>query len=103
MRGIVKWTLVGSFLVAGPLTTMAQAPAPTPSTIPPRSPMFQQRTTLPSRPPLFSLFGIPVGIDAPVASPYCAGCAYDTFAGQPMRSRTAVAAEGMASGALSGR
>ena len=98
MRDLAKLTVIAALLLAAPLTTMAQSPAPVPSTIPPKSPLFQQRTTAPTRPPLFSLFGLPVGIDLPVSSPYCAGCPYDMFGGQPMRSRSAVAAEGMAAG-----
>ena len=40
---------------------------------------------------LFTIFGIPVHIGAPVAQPY-KGSAYQTFAGQPMRSGEAVLA-----------
>lgn len=53
--------------------------------------------TAPARPAvqpprtLFTIFGIPVHIGAPVAQPY-SGSAYQTFAGQPMRSGEAVLA-----------
>jgi hypothetical protein len=40
---------------------------------------------------LFTIFGLPVHIGAPVAQPY-SGSAYQTFAGQPMRSGEAVLA-----------
>ena len=48
----------------------------------------------PAQPPpktIFTIFGIPVHIGAPVAEPY-SGSAYQTFAGQPMRSGEAVLA-----------
>ncbi len=101
MRELAKLAVTATFLLAAPMVATAQAPAPVPGTGRPPSPLFQQRTTKQTK-PLFSLFGLPVGIDAPVASPYC-NCIYDTFAGQPMRSRSAVAAEGSAPGALNSR
>ena len=53
-------------------------------TAPPPSALQPPRT-------LFTIFGIPFHIGAPVAQPY-SGSAYETFAGQPMRSGEAVLA-----------
>jgi hypothetical protein len=50
----------------------------------------QQGRTPPE--PVFRLFGIPFGVNAPVGSPYCA-CIYGNFAGQPMTGRNAVGAQ----------
>jgi len=85
---------LGGVLLAASLALMAQAPAPTPglSIVAPGTSPMQQRSTQPARPSLFSLFGLPVVVDAPVPPPYC-GCTYETYFGQPMRSAGAVAAQ----------
>ena len=44
--------------------------------------------------PAFHVFGIPVGINAPVNAPYMQS-ATTTFAGQPMNSADAVVSRGM--------
>ncbi|MDA8250513.1 MAG: hypothetical protein M0Z28_15250 [Rhodospirillales bacterium] len=85
MQRIVKWTVIGAFLLAMPIVATAQPATPS-------SPAMEQRTTQATARPFFSILGVPVGVDAPVASPYC-NCAFQTFAGQPVRSREAVAAQ----------
>ncbi len=66
------------------------APAPAASTSN-RSQVFQAPPHAPTTPPgtgrtpVFSLFGLPVYLRAPVAAPY-ASSAYENFAGQPQHS-----------------
>ena len=58
--------------------------------IPPPNP--SQRSDFPG--PAFHVFGLPVGISAPVNSPYMQS-ATTTFAGQPMNGADAVVSRGM--------
>lgn len=84
--------VAAAVLLAVPAAVMAQeGPAPTVTPRPARPPL-QQSTTRPGNAPLFTLFGLPVRVAAPVGPPYC-NCAYRDYAGEPMRSRTLVDSE----------
>jgi hypothetical protein len=80
----------GVLLLAGIVSAAAQRTTP-PAPGAPGPPAFEQRANQPTGRPLFSIFGLPVGVNAPVAAPYCSGCAFENVGGQPGRSRDSVA------------
>jgi len=88
MKRILKLAMAAAFLLAGAPLALA---APTQSSIYGHQGAAQSSAIPP--PPLFSVLGTPVIVDAPVAAPYC-NCATQNFAGQPMRGREAVIAPG---------
>ena len=95
--GLTKLAAIGLLMMAGAGGAAAQtsAPAPVPPSLPmtapqPRDfPSLQQKPTMLNNKPLFSLFGLPVGVNAPVAPPYCK-CDESNYGGQPARSRSSV-------------
>jgi len=97
MRRTFGAVVLGALMLAGPLGALAQQPAPTTSVVVRRGPTMQQSTTQPGNQPLFSIFGLPARISAPVTPPYC-NCPLANFGGQPMRGAEAVGA--MAGGGL---
>lgn len=92
MKRTVGAIVLGAVMLAVPLGALAQQPAPTPGSVVRRSPTMQQTTTQPGNKPLFSIFGLPAQISAPVTPPYC-NCPLANFGGQPMRGADAVAAQ----------
>lgn len=92
MRRIRGATVLGAVMLAAPLGAMAQQAAPTSSVVVQRPPPMQQSTTQPGNQPVFSIFGLPARISAPVTPPYC-NCPLATFGGQPMRGAEAIGAE----------
>ena len=89
MRQIIGLAVIAMMSAGAAATALAQqGPAPVP--IPPDRPTMEQSAPQPGPKPLFSLFGLPVVVNAPVAPPYC-NCAMQNFGGQPARSRDAVA------------
>ena len=93
-------TLAGfaGLLLATPALAQSVAPPPGLSVqgesigIPPANP--SQGSAFGNPEPAFHIFGIPVGISAPVNAPYV-NSATTTFAGQPMTGRDAVMAPSM--------
>jgi hypothetical protein len=91
---------LAALLLAAP--ALAQQPAPPAGLstqgesigIPPPNPSQNTTSDLPA--PAFHVFGLPVGISAPVNSPYMQS-ATTTFAGQPMNGADAVVARGIGS------
>jgi hypothetical protein len=90
MQRVLAFATIGLSLLAGAAAASAQRPAPS-SPDQHGRPLTEQRATEPTTRPLFFLFGVPVGVNAPVAAPYCGNCALQNYGGQPDRSRTAVA------------
>ncbi|HTU55603.1 MAG TPA: hypothetical protein VMF62_16700 [Acetobacteraceae bacterium] len=88
MNRILSLAMAAGFLLAGAPLALA---APTQSSIYGHRGVAQSNETPP--PPLFSVLGTGVIVDAPVAAPYC-NCATQNFAGQPMRGREAPIAPG---------
>jgi hypothetical protein len=80
--------LVGAFALASASGALAASPqsygVQAPSVQPPTAPLSAAA-------PLFSIFGLPVALNAPVAAPYC-NCAAENFGGQPMRGPEALLA-----------
>lgn len=89
MRRTLGLALIGVLSLAGSARAGSQDAPPSP---PPQqgAPPMEQRATQPTARPLFSIFGLPVQLNAPVAAPYC-NCPFQNFGGQPERSRDAVA------------
>ncbi len=87
-----------ALLLATPALAQSVAPPPGLSVqgesigIAPPNPAQGTASSLPD--PVFHVFGIPVGISAPVNAPYV-NSATTTFAGQPMTGRDAVMARSM--------
>lgn len=87
MHRILAVAMAGALALAGSPGAPA---APPPQSYIQREPGVQQPAAPPkTAEPLFSFFGLPVVVTAPVAKPYC-NCAADLYAGQPMRGRQAV-------------
>ncbi len=84
--------ILGTVMLAVSAGAPAQQPAPTQSVVVQRAPKMEQSTTQPGNKPLFSIFGLPARISAPVAAPYC-NCPMANYGGQPMRGADAVAAQ----------
>ncbi len=95
LAGFAMLLITGSAAAQSTAPPSGAAPAPVapqlPMTAPqPRDfPSLQQRPTTLNNKPLFYLFGLPVGVSAPVAPPYCK-CDESNFGGQPARSRSSV-------------
>lgn len=93
---------LAALFVAGPALAQSVAPPAGLSTqgesigIAPPNPSQGSAASMPD--PAFRVFGVPVGIDAPVNAPYT-NSATTTFAGQPMSGADAVVSRGMGGGA----
>jgi hypothetical protein len=88
MRRVLGLAVTGSLLVAGAGAALAQqSPAP----VPRDGTGLQQQALQPSDHPLFSIFGLPVGVNAPVPNPY-SNYALRNFGGQPMNGQALVGA-----------
>ncbi len=82
----LRAAFVGAFMLAG----AAGAKAAPPQSYGVQAPGIQQQPAPPNPPaPLFSIFGLPVGVNAPVSAPYC-NCATQIYGGQPMRGGEAL-------------
>ena len=92
MKRVFGAIVFGAVMLAVPLDALAQQPAPTTTSVVRRGPTMQQSTTQPGNAPLFSIFGLPARISAPVTAPYC-NCPLTNFGGQPMRGAEAVGAQ----------
>jgi hypothetical protein len=82
--GVLTATLTfGAALAQTPPARSPEFAVQRPQTAP--APLFRQDKTAE---PFTTILGVPVGVSAPVAAPYC-NCAYGDFAGQPMTGQEA--------------
>jgi hypothetical protein len=88
MRRVLTYPVIAVLLLAATTPAGAQQ-TPTPGTGKPSGPAMEQRSTQPRGKPLFTIFGIPVWLNTPVAPPYC-NCITDNAQGSPVRSRNGV-------------
>ena len=91
MRQILRLGIVAAGLLTGAPVIQAQTQSPPqpsrfkaqhPQIVP--TPPFRQSAIAN---PTMSILGLPAGISAPVALPYCEYCAFRNFGGQPMRGQ----------------
>jgi hypothetical protein len=88
MYGFWARIAVGVFIVGGLAVAQAQS-ATLPSSQDQRNAGLEQGTWVPAPRPLFSVLGLPVTVNAPVASPYRNG--FTDFGGQLNTGRRPVA------------
>ncbi len=87
MQRILGLVMVGALLLTAPSLAFAAA---TQSSV--LGVLHSARPAAPPAPampaPLFSVLGVPVVVNAPVAAPYC-NCATEIYGGQPMKGAEA--------------